>query len=378
MIADRSVTCRPWEEGLFIDKSTEFLRVARRFPFSSGETRGIKNMNEAPGGWGRRNDMNDGATILFVDDEPNILKAMKRLFRNETMRVLTSTNAVEALDLLKKNDVCVVISDNIMPGMTGIEFFQKVKTVSPECVKVMVTGCTDFQAAISAINKGEVYKFITKPWDDHELKNIIFESVQRHNMVHSLRKADDSALYSLAQTIELKDPYTKGHCDRVARYAVSTVEALGLGDSFRDLIERGSWLHDCGKIGVPEAILNHDGPLSEEQMDIVRNHPVWGADVARLAQLPEVMVNIILHHHERYNGAGYPLGLAGNAIPLEARIVNVADIYDALTSDRPYRSRFTPEKGVEILIEGKGTYSDPQIVDVFVGLLREQRYSKAS
>ncbi len=135
---------------------------------------------------------------------------------------------------------------------------------------------------------------------------------------------------------------------------------------------RGSWLHDCGKIGVPEAILNARRRLTSEEREVVNKHPVWGANVAEKANLPATVINIVLHHHEHFNGCGYPMGLAGGEIPLEARIVAVADIYDALRSDRPYRPGITLERTLEMLVEMKGAELDPVLVDLFIPLVRER------
>lgn len=310
--------------------------------------------------------MNLETTILLVDDEQNILNALKRVLMDQDIRILTTTSPFEALEILKNNNISVIVSDNLMPGMNGIDFLQKAKFISPESVRVMMTGYADVQAAIDAINKGEVFKFLTKPWDVEEFKNVVLDSVIRHDMVHSMREADDSKLYSLAQTIELKDPYTRGHCDRVAQYSLAIAGALGFPEDRQTFIKHGSWLHDCGKIGVPESILNYNGPLSPEQMDIVKNHSRWGAEVGRLAKLPDTVVNIILFHHEKYDGTGYPENLKGTEIPLEARIVSVADIFDALTSERPYRDAMSREEALKILIDGSGTHTDPELVDIFI------------
>jgi putative two-component system response regulator len=322
--------------------------------------------------------LEESVKLLFVDDEQSILNCLKRLFMDDNFEILTCTDGHSALEMLKCNNIAVIISDNFMPGMRGIELLQQAKIISPDSVRIILTGHVDFQSAVDAINRGEVYKFVTKPWDNKELRTIVLQSVERHRIVQSLRKADEYSLCSLAQTIELKDPYTKGHCERVAGYATSIAEAMGLDEALRENIRRGSWLHDCGKIGVPEAILNHPGPLGVDEMGVIKKHPCWGADVARLAHLSETVVKIILHHHERFDGQGYPLGLAGEDIPLEARIVHVADIYDALTSDRAYRARTTREKAIENLLAGKGVCSDPKIVDIFLALLgrtgwRQQR-----
>jgi len=313
--------------------------------------------------------MNGEAKVLFLDDESGTLDALRRLFIDDDVVVLTSTHGTDALKKLEKDDISVLVSDNLMPGMRGIEFLQRARRLSPDTVRIMLTGHADLEAAVDAINKGEVYRFITKPWDDDELRMTVLHSIGRYETVRSLRNADERSLYSIGQTIELKDPYTKGHCDRVAKYAVAIAETIGIEKGLRENIRRGSWLHDCGKIGVPEAILNLAGPLTEEQRSIVRNHPTWGAEVTRLAHLPDAVVNIVLYHHERFDGKGYPSGLKGENIPLEARVVHVADIYDALTSDRAYRGRMSRDEAVKTLMCDRGACSDPLIVDAFVGLV---------
>ncbi|MBI5233137.1 MAG: response regulator [Deltaproteobacteria bacterium] len=304
--------------------------------------------------------------VLFVDDEANVLNSLRRLFADTGFEVLTASNALDALEILKSNSVSVIISDNCMPVMSGVELLQKARAVSPESVRIMLTAYADIQSAMDAINKGAVYKFISKPWNDNELKAIATEAVNKHNMTMSFKRADEATLLSLAQTVELKDPYTRGHCDRVAKYAVKMGEALGLSARILQHIKYASWLHDCGKIGVPEIILNHQGALSYEQMAVVKNHSQWGADVARCAQLSETVVNAILYHHEQFDGKGYPAGLKGDSIPVEARIITIADVYDALTSDRPYRVRIPHDKAMEFLVGFKGRLFDPLLAELFI------------
>ncbi len=308
-------------------------------------------------------------TVLFVDDEPNILASLRRQFLDEPITILTATDGASALDILDSRPVSVVTSDNMMPGMTGIQLLQRIKEASPDTVRILLTAHADATAAIQAINAGEVYKFITKPWDPDEVRSIVHDAVNRYHTVSSIRHADESMLRSLAQTIELKDHYTRGHCDRVADYAVRIAAALGLSSEMQRHIKHGSWLHDCGKIGVSEAILNFNGGLNPEQMAVIRNHPRWGAEVAKLAQLPETVINIILYHHEHFDGKGYPRGLAGTAIPLEARIVTVADTFDAMTTDRPYRKGTPFDRSWKIMNELKGTLFDPSIADTFLKLI---------
>jgi putative two-component system response regulator len=190
-------------------------------------------------------------------------------------------------------------------------------------------------------------------------------------MTDAAPTAGEGALRSIAQAIELKDPYTRGHCDRVARYALLIAERLGLSEDRKREIKYGSWLHDCGKIGVPEAILNFEGPLTEDQLEVVRNHPRWGAEVARQAGLSETVIAIIFHHHEREDGKGYPAGLRGPAIPLEARIVAAADTVDAVTTDRPYRKGNDPEVARRFLLSLRGKALAPDITDILLAVLAE-------
>ncbi|HZV80556.1 MAG TPA: HD-GYP domain-containing protein, partial [Geobacteraceae bacterium] len=167
-----------------------------------------------------------------------------------------------------------------------------------------------------------------------------------------------------------KDPSTRGHCDRVGVYATRLAQALGLPRNVQREIKYGSWLHDCGKIGVAESVLNGPRALTPEEYTHIKQHSEWGADVADRANLSQIVRNIVRHHHERYDGQGYPSRLRGEDIPLEARIVAVADIYDALVSDRPYRRGFAMDVALRILEDMRGAELDPAIVDQFLACMR--------
>ena len=315
-------------------------------------------------------------TVLFVDDEQNILNAVKRLFMSDTIDVLTASTALEGMELMKLNTVAVIVSDNMMPGMNGIAFLEWTKTVSPDSVRILMTGYADLHSAIESINRGEVFRFVTKPWNDTELSQIVLDSIDRYKIVSSIKSADEAKLLSLAQTIELKDPYTKGHCERVATYALMLADGMDLSDVMKKNIKYGSWLHDCGKIGVPEIILNKPSELDDEQFATMKKHSRWGADVAKTAQLPEPVVNIALYHHERFNGEGYPLGLKGINIPLEARVVAIADAFDAMTSDRPYRKKLSKEEAIAVITKSKSSSFDPALVDIFVSVITDFVFNK--
>ncbi|HEX8960988.1 MAG TPA: HD domain-containing phosphohydrolase [Geobacteraceae bacterium] len=309
-------------------------------------------------------------SVLFVDDEQNILRAVARALADEDFRVLTAGNAEEALHHFRNEEIAVMVTDNRMPGTCGIDLLATVKRLSPDTVNIMMTGYADLPTAIEAINIGEVFRFVVKPWQDDDLVQVLTDALGRYRIVKSLRKADDAVIRSIAQTIELKDRYTGGHCDRVARYALLIADGLDFSEAEKKHIRQGGWLHDCGKIGVPESVLNFPGHLSRLDFATVREHPVWGARVAREAQLPPEVINIILHHHERYDGKGYPEGLAGEDIPLEARIVAVADVFDTLTSDRPYHKACDWQSALAVMKGLKGSQLDPKLVTILHDRLR--------
>lgn len=316
------------------------------------------------------------ATVLFVDDDPGILSALKRLFFDSAHTILFADGPQEGLAVLGERECAVVVSDNRMsPAESGIDFLAKVRRLAPDSVRIMMTGFADLGTALDAINRCEAYRFVVKPWDDRQLVELVDEAVLRHELLVSLRSGNERIFRTLAQAIELKDRYTRGHCDRVVESSVALGRLLGLqGQELTDLAH-GALLHDCGKIGVPEIILNHPGGLDNEQMDIIRQHPVWGAEVARQAGMSPMAFNVILYHHERFDGQGYPAGLAGDAIPLEARIVAVADVYDALTSDRPYRKALLPADVLQEFLAMSGSVLDPDIVAAFMSILNVEYYS---
>jgi putative two-component system response regulator len=311
-------------------------------------------------------------TILFVDDEENILNSVVRSFIDSDFTILTASDASRAIDLLKTRSIAVLVSDNMMPGMNGMELLELAKAVSPKTVKIMMTAYTDLPTVIEAINRVEVFRFVVKPWDNQQLLATVNEGVNRYRLLDSLRHENEAVLYALAETIELKDPYTKGHCERVAHYALLIADVLDLPDEMKNDIRFGSWLHDCGKIGVPEQILNAPRKLRTDEIETVRFHPEWGAEVARKARMSPIVINIIRNHHERYSGGGYPDNLTGEEIPLEARIVAIADTYDALTSTRPYNEPRCRETAIRIMRGLSGTDLDPELTEIFLDIMEKE------
>jgi putative two-component system response regulator len=308
-------------------------------------------------------------TVLFVDDERSYLSYTSGLFENRGLNILTANSALEALKIVEEQSVAVVVSDNEMPGMRGIELLTRIKEISPHTVKIMMTGSANLATTLAAINSGEVFRFVLKPWKKAEMLRAVRDGIRRYRVLQSIKREDEFILHSLAQTIELKDASTKGHCDRVATLALRLAEAMGIPEEMQQEIRFGSWLHDCGKIGVPEAILSAERGLTDEEFKIIMKHPEWGYEVVRKANLSKTVQEIVLYHHERYDGKGYPYGLAGASIPLEAQIVSAADICDALTMDRPYRKGFNRAELFRQLTVMKGTNLSPDVVDTLFTLL---------
>ncbi len=305
-------------------------------------------------------------SVLFVDDEPSVLNALKRVFRGFHQRTFFAESALEGLALLEQHAIGVVVSDNNMPEIGGIEFLLSVRTRYPDVCRIMLTGKPSLQVAIDAINRCSTSRFITKPWKNEELLNIVEEAMDEYRIVRAMRTGQESVYRALAHTVELKDPYTKGHCDRVADYALQLGVTLNLSEKMLEHIRHGSILHDCGKIAVPGAFLNKPGRLNEEELESIKHHPVKGGEVARQANLPKEVINIILYHHERYQGGGYPEGLIGDAIPLEAQIVALADVYDALVSTRPYREVMPHADAVSIMQTSMADHFSLDLLKMFI------------
>lgn len=309
--------------------------------------------------------------ILFVDDEKFILSLAERIFQDRGFNILTFLNPQDALECAKNNEIAVLVSDNMMPTMTGIDLLSRVRAISPDTVSILMTGYATLQTALDAINKAEAFRFIVKPWDNQSLIEMVDDAMKRYKLKKSIRTGDEATMLSLIHALELRDPYTKGHSERVAEYSIMIALAQGSNPDNFNAIKYGGWLHDCGKIGISENILHGEGPLDEAQLHIIKNHPLWGVDIVKDAHLSEITVNIIRYHHERFDGNGYPFGSKGYDIPLEARIVAVADVYDALTTKRSYRDAYSKENALEILSSMKGTVLDSEIVDIFISLFDE-------
>ena len=352
-------------------------------------------------------------TVLFVDDEMNILKALQRLLRMEDMHVLTASRAGDALELLERNPTQVVVTDQRMPEMSGVDFLAQVRDRHPDIVRMMLTGYTEINVAVDAINRGEIYRLITKPWNDDELRATIRQAfdhadlkaeIKRLNQItreqnfrlqdmnrnlegmvrdrtkqlaekhQQLRTAYVQTIRALAEAVDAKDAYTRGHSERVGVYASKIAREMGFQKDFIERVYIAGLLHDVGKIGVRDSVITKPDRLTPEEYDEIKQHPAIGAKILEPVDFLSDVTPCVRHHHEWYDGSdrGYPDRLRGDAIPLPSRIILVADTVEAMTSDRPYRKALSLEAVVSEIHRFTGTQFDPKVSGAFVRLIERE------
>ncbi|MDP4093462.1 MAG: response regulator [Bacillota bacterium] len=323
-----------------------------------------------------------GKTILVVDDEIMITTTLSTLIRMVLKyNVQVYNDPVEALqsEELTHKKVDMIISDFMMPGMNGLEFLKKARDKYPDVVPILLTGYSDKENAIKSINEVGLYYYLEKPWDNNNLIKIIQNGLEKKDLsdslklrymeiqqsheeierLYSLLKKDyqqevDNArnlIISLANVIEAKDKYTDGHTRRVGVISRTLGEKLGLPEEKLQQLEISGTIHDIGKVGVSETILNKPGKLTEEEFDLMKKHAEIGENICKPLNCMQNCLDAIRHHHEKLNGSGYPDGLKGDEISQEARVIAVADIFDALYSKRPYRDKLPLDKVRNIMKE---------------------------
>ncbi|MBA3243260.1 MAG: response regulator, partial [Acidobacteria bacterium] len=286
--------------------------------------------------------------IMVVDDEPANLRLLERLFRRD-YNVITAASGAEALELLAQHDVALLITDQRMPGISGTGLLKQSVAFRPHMVRIILTGYTDIGTLVEAINCGQIYKFVRKPWHNDELRLTVEQALEHYQtnktrlefewanqrLTMRLKEMSQGFIRAIADALEAKDEFVHGHARRVSGYATVIGRRMSLDVSLLKQLSLAALLHDIGKIGTPDAILLKPAPLSVEERAVMQLHSERGARM--LAAMPEMneVADVVLHHHEHYDGSGYPKGLRGEQIPLAARIIHVADAYDAMTSPRP-------------------------------------------
>jgi putative two-component system response regulator len=307
-----------------------------------------------------------GAKILLVEDDPQAVGILEPILISKGFSVSVARDGVEGLDKVRLRSPDLVLLDVNMPRMNGIEMCRRLKADDGTRMipVVMLTALTDLEKKLQALEAG-ADDFVNKPYNTIELMTRI-KSLLKVKYLNEQLDSAEAVLFSMARAIEAKDTYTQGHVERVSKMAVQMGDHLGLSDEEKDSLLKGGILHDIGKIGIPDRILNKAGPLTTEERRIVRLHPAQGALICEKLRSIRGAIPIIRYHHERLDGTGYPDGLSGDEIPLTSRIMTIVDIYDALTTTRSYRRRLPPEVALEILWdEAKKGWWDKDVLSEF-------------
>jgi putative two-component system response regulator len=288
--------------------------------------------------------------VLVVDDEDGLRRLLRRMLAGDGHTVVTTATAEEAMLEVKRDMPDVILMDVRMPGTDGFEACRRFKAdPSMRLVPVvLMTGLDGRDDRIQAIEAG-ADDFLRKPVDGPELRARIRSLIRLKRYTDELDSAE-SVIMSLALTVEARDPHTDGHCQRLAAYGVAIGRRLGVSEADLVALERGGYLHDIGKIAIPDSVLLKRGPLTRDEQTLIRTHTVVGDRLCGRLRVLQAVRPIVRSHHERWDGSGYPDGLGGEDIPLLAQIIGVVDVYDALTTDRPYKSAWSVEHALAELM----------------------------
>jgi putative nucleotidyltransferase with HDIG domain len=328
--------------------------------------------------------------ILVVDDEEAIREVVSTLLGAQGHLCTVAQNGRVALDAFRKDTFDLVLSDIVMPEMDGLKLLGELRREDPDVPVIMVTAMHDISIALEAIRSG-AYDYILKPFEkdqlhmsvrralDHrqlvlenrtyqsDLEHLVAERTQQLSIaLQDLEQSYDYTLEALGGALDAKDAETEGHCQRVTAFTITIAQAMGVDKGTLRQIARGAFLHDIGKMGVPDQILRKPGPLTAEEREIMRKHCEIGYAVLQRIPFLKEAAEIVLSHQECYDGSGYPRGLKGEQIPVGARIFAVADTLDAMISDRPYRKALPISAAREEIERFSGRQFDPRVVEVFM------------
>src|ERR1700674_4589558 len=309
-------------------------------------------------------------TVLVADDQAANRELLEELLTAQGCKVIPVPDGAAAVEELSRTQVDLVLLDVMMPHLNGFEVCEKIKN-NPDTYLIpviMITALSDKQDRLEGIKVG-ADDFLTRPVDRTELLARVRSLLKLKQRTDELERAE-SVVFSLARSMEGKDPYTHGHCERLAEYSARLGEQLGLSENQITALRRAGVVHDVGKIAVPDAILLKPGRLTPDEWTIIREHSVVGERICAPLKSFRFVLPIIRHHHEKLDGSGYPDGLRGDAIPVTARVLQIVDVYDALTTDRPYKKAFSVTDALQTMKEevAKGWW-DPHIFDLFERLV---------
>jgi cyclic di-GMP phosphodiesterase len=317
--------------------------------------------------------------VLVADDMESVRSLFVEILSTDGHEVVSAPDGHAALESIQRDRPDVILLDVEMPGLSGLEVCRRLKADPATRLTpvVMVTGQTQLKDRIRGIEAG-ADEFLSKPLHPQELRVRVRSLSRVKHLIDALDSAE-AAFVTLALTIEARDPSTNGHCERLARHAVRLGRTLSVGADDLDALHRGGYLHDVGKVGVPDAVLLKPGPLTPDEFALMRRHPEIGDSLCAPLQSLRRVRPIILSHHERLDGSGYPSGLRGDEVPLLAQIVGIVDVFDALTSVRPYRIALTPEDAGRYLVrQAQAGKFSRRYVDAFLSTLGTEEMGLAS
>lgn len=332
-------------------------------------------------------------TVLVVDDEEPIRNALRKFLKQQQFEVYTAGSADEALQQLRLHKIALMLSDIRMPGTSGVDLVPHALEIEPDLAILMLTAVNDATSAALCMQRGAM-DYLTKPIELVDLGRAVQRAVKRremqlesrhlnqwlkeevttrtaelHRQQHRMERISTATLEALVNALEAKDPYLRGHSARVADLSANVATEMGLNEEDVERVRMAGRLHDLGKIGTRDAVVSKEGPLTPEEFEHVKQHVIIGAQIlAPLVHLGDV-VSMVRSHHERVDGTGYPDGLSGEDIPIGGRIIAAAEIYDALTTSRPYQEQMTPEQAVERMADLSGTVLDTQVYDALVRIV---------
>lgn len=339
--------------------------------------------------------------LLIVDDEPNIIKSLLRQLKKNGYHIFTAYSGREGLDIIKQQNIGVVMSDQMMPEMSGIQFLEQVKKQRPDIIRLLLTGYASLENTIDAINRSHIFGFLTKPWSFEGLNatltrafehyDLLMENKRLHKLTDQQNKqlkiintnldslvkertsqledAINEGIIMLALAAEAKDNDTGEHVNRIRKMSEELCLKYGLSAVKAEEIGIASIMHDVGKIHVPDKILKKRGPLSEKEWEIMKQHTIAGEKILGNRPFYKTAREIARSHHERWDGTGYPDGLKGKKIPFAARVVSLANVYDALTHKRVYKEAWSKEKTLSEMKSLSGKVFDPNLLELFFSII---------
>lgn len=307
-------------------------------------------------------------TLLLVDDDPDVLATLTRSFR-KGYKTLSANGGEEGIALLNEQPVDLIICDQRMPNISGDQVLSHALQVQPEAIRILLTGYADVESLLACVNDAHIYKYVTKPWDPAELNLTVVRALESLVLKRDLDTAREQleaaykdAVVMLCLAAEGKDQDTSSHLYRVQHYTEALALAMGVDKEAAAHMGLMSMLHDIGKLATPDAILKKPDKLTDEEWVIMREHPLAGVRILGNNPFYETAREISAGHHENYDGSGYPNGVQGENIPLSARIVKLVDVFDALTTRRPYKQPWLMEEALTHIQAHSGSMFDPAMV----------------